>query len=134
MPRPSTGEYPPNWDEIALKIKDEAGWLCVRCGHVHQPKEGYCLTVHHLDGKKNNCVWHNLLPLCQRCHLTIQSKVDISQSWMWEHSSWFLPFLAGYLAHRNGLPDDREYVETHIEEILLLAKPNGLKKKGAVSV
>lgn len=127
MPRKSRGEYPPNWDEIATKVKAEAGWMCIRCGHVHQPKEGYCLTVHHLDGDRSNCRWHNLANLCQRCHLRIQGKVDMSQGWMWEHSSWFVPFVAGYYAHKNGLPDDKEYVMGHLEELLELGKPNGLK-------
>jgi len=28
MIRKSTGEYPPNWKEIAKAVKDEAGWRC----------------------------------------------------------------------------------------------------------
>jgi hypothetical protein len=24
--------YPPNWDDIAQAIKDEAGWICQHCG------------------------------------------------------------------------------------------------------
>lgn len=34
------------------------------------------LTVHHLDGDKLNCRWWNLAALCQRCHLSIQGRVN----------------------------------------------------------
>lgn len=72
--------------------------------------------------------WWAFAPLCQKCHLIIQSKVDLNQFWMFDHSSWFVPFVAGYHAHRNGLPDDKEYVMEHLEELLELGKPNGLKE------
>lgn len=61
--------YPENWPMIAYQVKDEAGWKCVRCGHAHDPKTGYTLTVHHLDGNKANCSKENIRALCQRCHL-----------------------------------------------------------------
>lgn len=33
-------DYPPEWPEVAKRVKDEAGWRCVRCGHPHEsPKE-----------------------------------------------------------------------------------------------
>ena len=36
----SDNAYPAYWNELAEKIKDEAGWRCVRCGHPHEsPKE-----------------------------------------------------------------------------------------------
>lgn len=57
-------------------------------------------TVHHLDGNKSNCVWWNLLALCQRCHLTIQSRVNPEQPYMLEHSEWFKPYVAGFYAHK----------------------------------
>jgi len=44
MPVKPIGEYPADWREIAAKVKQAAGWKCVRCGHVHDPKAGYCLT------------------------------------------------------------------------------------------
>lgn len=37
---------------------------------------------------------------------------------MLEHSAWFKPFAAGYYAHCLGLPEDREYVMEHLEELL----------------
>ena len=61
--------YPKNWPEIAQAIKHEAGWKCQRCGHPHDPAAGYVLTVHHIDSNKANVDPHNLVALCQRCHM-----------------------------------------------------------------
>ena len=65
--------YPPNWDAIAQRIKERAGWHCEHCGHPHDPAHGYTLTVHHLDMNPANCTYENLVVLCQRCHLRIQA-------------------------------------------------------------
>jgi len=121
------GEYPDNWDEIADRTKAEADHKCVRCGHPHDVEAGYMLTVHHLDKDKSNCAWWNLIATCQRCHLILEGKVDMKQGWMFDHSSWFMPYVAGYYAHQNGLQEDREYVEAHLEELLAIGKPNGLR-------
>lgn len=118
MPRKSTGEYPDNWSEIAEQVKEKAGWRCVRCGHKHDREAGYTLTVHHLDLDPGNCEWWNLPPLCQRCHLHIQSKVVVEQPYMFEHSDWFQPYVAGYYAHMHDHPTDREYVEAHLGVLL----------------
>jgi hypothetical protein len=118
MGRPSRGEYPDNWDEIATRVKDQAGWRCIRCGHDDDAAAGYCLTTHHLDLNKSNCAWWNLAALCQRCHLRIQGKVVMERFWMFEHSDWFKIYAAGYYANLMGLPDDRGYVEEHLDEIL----------------
>lgn len=56
------------------------------------------LTVHHLDGSKLNCRWWNLAALCQRCHLQIQGKVKMLQTYPFEHSTWFKPYVAGFYA------------------------------------
>ena len=118
MTRHSTGEYPPNWDEIAKRVKDEAGWKCVRCNHLHDPEHGYCLTVHHLDMNPENNEWWNLPALCQKCHLSIQNKVDMNRIWMFLHSEWFKPYVAGWYAHERGLPEDKLFVYAHLEELL----------------
>ena len=118
MGRPSTGEYPPNWEEISNTIKEKAGWKCIRCNHPHDPKAGYGLTTHHLDLNKSNCEWWNLVALCQRCHLRIQGKVIMERFWMFDHSSWFIPYVAGYYAHLLNLPENREYVEKNAGKIL----------------
>lgn len=118
MPRKSTGEYPPNWKEIAAEVKELAGWRCIRCNHKHDPESGYCLTVHHLDINPANCEWWNLAALCQKCHLQIQAKVVMERPYMFEHSEWFKPYAAGYYAKRNGLPTDKAYVMAHLSELL----------------
>lgn len=120
MPRKSTGEYPPNWKEIAQSVKDEAGWKCIRCGHSHDPENGFCLTVHHLDMNPANYEWWNLAALCQKCHLQIQAKVVMERVWMFDHSEWFKPYVAGYYANQNGLPSNKGYVMAHLSELLVL--------------
>lgn len=116
--------YPDNWPEIARAVKDAAGWRCVRCQHEHSPSDGYCLTVHHLDMDKANCVWWNLVALCQRCHLHIQAKVIMERPWMFEHTEWFKPHVAGYLAH-HVLNEDltREQVMDRLDGLLELGEP-----------
>jgi 5-methylcytosine-specific restriction endonuclease McrA len=122
MARKSTGEYPDNWKEIATQVKDEADWKCLRCGHPHAPESGYTLTVHHLDLNPANCAWWNIPALCQRCHLQVQNKVVMERHWMFEHSEWFKPYVAGYYAHLNGLPERKAYILTHLDELLALEK------------
>ena len=122
MKRKSTGKYPDNWHDIALQVKKDVGWQCVRCGKPHDPITGYTLTVHHLDLNPTNCEWWNIPPLCQRCHLSIQAKVVIEQKWAFNHSDWFKPYVAGYYAKRLNLPTNKEYVIKHLEGILKQGK------------
>ena len=110
MTKKSTGEYPPNWWMISLEVKNNAHWECIRCGHPDSWEDHYVLTVHHLDMNKSNCEWWNLVALCQRCHLRIQGKVDMRQYYMFDHSEWFRPYVAGYRAHLEGKPTDYETV------------------------
>lgn len=122
------GEYPADWNRIATAVKDEAHWRCVRCEHNHAPLEGYTLTVHHFDGDKANCRWWNLMPLCQRCHLQIQAKVDPAQEYLWEHTAWAKPYVAGYYAFsRAGLELTRAEVELALEHWLLLGQPHRME-------
>ena len=90
------GEYAADQKEIHTELKDLYGWRCERCNRPHDPAHGYCLTVHHLDGNKSNNEKWNLAVLCQRCHLAIQGKVFLPQSFMFEHSDWFKPHVDGY--------------------------------------
>ena len=117
------GEYPPNWKEIAEQVKAEAGYLCVRCGHVHETDTGYMLGVHHIDLNKSNCAWWNLAALCQRCHLHIQHKVKIEQPYFFEHSAWFKPYAAGYYAWLHGLPSDKVFVLVNLDYLLDFGRP-----------
>lgn len=123
MPRKSTGDYPANWKEIAWLVKCLAEWRCVRCGHLHDPEHGYTLTVHHLDLNPANCAWWNLAALCQRCHLQIQAKVVIERPYMFAHSDWFKPYVAGYYASLHQQPNDQPYVLEHLNDLLSLGMP-----------
>lgn len=101
--RKSTGHYPANWKQIAAVVKGCAGWCCVRCGHSHDIPAGFMLTVHHIDLNCSNCAWYNIPALCQKCHLVIQHKVIIDRPWMFDHTLWFRPYVAGYYAARFEL-------------------------------
>jgi hypothetical protein len=73
--------YPPDWEEISKRVKDEAGWACegspaypdcrARHGEPH-PVTGsrVVLTTAHLDHDPANCERSNLRAWCQRCHNT----------------------------------------------------------------
>lgn len=124
MARKSTGAYPENWPEIAQQVKDDAGWCCVRCGHLHDIQAGYMLTVHHLDLNPANCAWWNIPALCQRCHLSIQARVVLDRPWvMVEHSDWFRPYVAGFYAKKYlGLDLERSEVEARLSELLDLER------------
>ena len=80
------------------------------------------LTVHHLDMDPSNNAWWNTVALCQKCHLQIQHKVVIEQTWMFDHSEWFKPYVAGYYAHQYGLPEDLEYTLEHAEDLIRLGQ------------
>ena len=44
----------------------------------------------------------------------------MDRPYMFEHSAWFKPYVAGYYAHLRGLPEDREYVMEHLDELLTI--------------
>lgn len=118
MTRKSTGDYPEDWSEISRHAKEEAGWCCERCHHPNDQKSGHVLTVHHLDINPANNDWWNLAVLCQRCHLHIQNKVRLDQPYMFDHSGWFKPHVAGYYASLHGHPTNWEWVMNHLEFLL----------------
>lgn len=128
MPRRSVAGsvYPDDWPAIALRVKEEANWTCVRCGVEHDPPR-HILTVHHADMDPSHSGpewWFNLLPLCARCHLTIQAKVDLSRPYvMGEHSAWFRVYVAGhYAAKYLGQFLTRSEVEARLDELLDLER------------
>lgn len=143
------GTYPENWPEISLRTKEDAGWRCVRCRHPDfSPEErsevnrcgrrecdGFCrhpkrgkkrvLTVHHLDGEKDNCRWWNLVALCQVCHLYIQARVKVNQGYFFPISPWMRPYVAGGMAFKI-LGEDlsrEEVVGDRLDELLEIWNP-----------
>lgn len=111
-------EYPDNWTRISRAVKESAGWCCLRCGHPHDPANNFVLTVHHLDLDKGNNAWWNLAALCQACHLSIQSTLNLNQLTFMDFEDWIKPYLAGYYAHLTGRPEDRPWVVDHLAELL----------------
>ncbi len=111
-----TGEYPADWKAIAKRVKEEAGGKCVRCGHIHEPAAGYTLTVHHFDANKSNCEDWNLMALCQRCHLSIQARVDPQVPLMFDPSTWAMPYIAGFYEANYGFPGPLYDLARWIEE------------------
>lgn len=117
------GTYPRHWGRIARRIKEAVNWQCIRCGAPHDKASGHVLTVHHWDGNKSNCRWWNLLPLCQRCHLYIQARVNPDRPWIFEHSPWFRPYVAAFYARRYlGEDLSRRQVEANLEYYLSLER------------
>lgn len=113
------GEYPPNWKEISRECRRAAGDRCIRCTHINDIASGHVLTTHHFNGDKSNQAWWNLLALCQRCHLSFQSRVDPEQPYMFEHSAWLKPYVAGFYAWKyEGKNLTREEVAARLDELL----------------
>jgi hypothetical protein len=79
--------YPAQWEAglIQWEINSLANWQCEHCGMLfprgdtraitarNRNGQPVVLTVHHLNGQKNDCRWQNLLACCQGCHLHIQA-------------------------------------------------------------
>lgn len=77
------------------------------------------LTVHHLDGDKSNDQWWNTLPLCQRCHLKVQTRLNPEIPYFLEHSAWFKPYAAGFYAWKYEQRQvTREQAEAEIDRLL----------------
>lgn len=82
------------------------------------------LTVHHLDGDKGNNRWWNLLALCQVCHLQIQARVIPERPWLFPHTPWFRPYVAGFYAwFHAGRELTREEVLAELDALLALGQP-----------
>lgn len=118
-----TNDYVSDWRRIATNCKRQADWHCIRCGEKHDVSRAYVLTVHHFDGNKANNKWWNLLALCQRCHLKIQARVDPHRPYLFEHSDWLKPYVAGFYAFKY-LQEDLTRAETieRLNELLQLER------------
>lgn len=97
--------YPKNWKQISTMVRDRAGQKCELCGapnktyvvrfntgrvsplwriakdsDIFGSENGLVkivLTVHHIDGNRQNNGKHNLIALCQRCHLRLDREKHI---------------------------------------------------------
>lgn len=94
--------------------------VAVRAGSPLEVQAAWrVLTVHHFNGDKADCRWWNLGALCQRCHLTIQGKVQMDRVWPHEHSEWFKPYVAGFYAWRYEQRNiTRAEAEERMDELL----------------
>jgi|SRR6185503_5265772 len=90
-------KYPPDWREIAARIKAEARYICEDCGmQCRTPDEPFdthrrTMSVHHIgvakpDGSpgdphdKLDVRRENLLALCSRCHLARDLPLHIANA------------------------------------------------------
>ncbi len=101
---------------IALRVKDAANWCCIRCGYVHDVATGHVLTVHHFDGDKANCERWNLMALCQRCHLSVQARVNPESPLLFTPRPWAMPYIAGFYAAGRGVPGPLYSLAGWVEE------------------
>ncbi len=68
-----------------------------RCTHRTNDKKQRVLTVDHLDGDKANNDGWNLAALCQSCHLSVQGRVRMEQTYAFRHTEWMRPHVEGML-------------------------------------
>lgn len=136
-----TGEYAENRKEIHDAVRAAAGDRCVRCFHPKgdTPSERVLcdercrhqldgkmriLTVHHLNGRKDDNRWWNTLALCQSCHLSVQARVIPERPWLFSHSPWFVPYVCGFYAwYYGGVEITRDEADATPEKWLAMGQP-----------
>ncbi len=115
------GTYAADWQAIAQRVKADADWHCVRCRYPHDPQSGHTLTVHHFDGDRaNNARW-NLMALCQKCHLSVQGRVNPKDPLLFAPSFWAIPYLVGLYNAGGSVPppgyDQAEWRRWYTSEV-----------------
>ncbi len=114
------GEWSP-CDERCTHRDARESWRWGGLGTDEPEARWRILTVHHLTGDKADLRWWNLAALCQRCHLTVQGRVQMARVYPWEHSEWFKPYAAGWYAWAYlGEELDRAEVEARLDGLLAL--------------
>ena len=61
------GQYPSNWAEVSVRIRNSANWTCEECG-VNCSENRGLLHAHHIDGNRGNNSRRNIKVLCIVCH------------------------------------------------------------------
>lgn len=81
--------------------------------------------VHHLDGHKANNRWWNTAPLCNSCHLTMESRVQLDRPFLFAHSAWFIPRVCGFYAfyYGGGLEISRDEAIANPDRWLAMGQP-----------
>jgi hypothetical protein len=65
--------YPKNWkDSLKEEIRKRDKYNCQLC-KINQNTQRRKLDVHHIDYNKKNCEFKNLISLCQKCHLRVNT-------------------------------------------------------------
>lgn len=59
-------DYPENWTEISIQMKERRGWRCEICGFT--ARNSPTIQTHHIDHDKSDCCIANLQVLCLKCH------------------------------------------------------------------
>lgn len=93
--------YPDNWDEISLQVKQEAGWKCERCGEPHSVETWHILTTHHIIPDTSLNERWNLIALCQRCNLKAEAinrqfRLSLKTWRKYANEDWMMQQLKAY--------------------------------------
>jgi hypothetical protein len=128
FPPGSPGEWSPCSESCNHEGPDR--WMLETFEHVtldpvnaRREAQWRILTVHHLNGVKHDLRWWNLAALCQRCHLSIQSRVLMERVHPFDHSEWFKPHAAGWYAFSYlGIDISRAEALERMDELLNLER------------
>ena len=64
--------YPDNWVEIAVAIKDEAGWICLECKRpCRRTGESLDKFVYRSWMNEESTAWNSLGSLSYRCSIAV---------------------------------------------------------------
>lgn len=101
------GTYPADWSALSKLVKDEAQWRCARCGLGCRPgtmAPGLSYGVHHFDGNRGNNARWNLMPTCNRCHLSVQGRVNPAVAILVDPRPWAMPYISGLYEAGGCIP------------------------------